>query len=40
VIASHSSVRAVAEHPCNMTNEMLRALAENDGVVMINFYPV
>ncbi len=40
VIASHSSARAVAEHPRNMTDEMLRALARNGGVAMINFYPV
>lgn len=39
VIASHSSVRAVAEHTRNMSDEMLRALAANGGVVMINFYP-
>ena len=39
VIASHSSCRAVADHPRNMSDEMLRALAENGGVVMINFYP-
>jgi membrane dipeptidase len=39
VIASHSSCRAVADHPRNMNDVMLRALAENGGVVMINFYP-
>jgi membrane dipeptidase len=39
VIASHSSARAVAEHPRNLTDDMLRALGENGGVVMINFYP-
>ncbi len=39
VIASHSSCRAVFDHPRNMSDEMLRALAENGGVVMINFYP-
>ncbi len=40
VIASHSSARSVTEHPRNMSDEMLRALAANGGVVMINFYPV
>jgi membrane dipeptidase len=40
VIASHSSVRAIADHPRNMDDDMLRALAKNGGVVMINFYPV
>lgn len=39
VIASHSSVRAVADHTRNMSDDMLRALAANGGVVMINFYP-
>ena len=39
VIASHSSCRAVADHPRNLSDPMLRALAANGGVVMINFYP-
>ena len=38
VIASHSSVRAVADHPRNVDDAMLRALAGNGGVLMINFY--
>jgi len=38
VIASHSSCRAIANHPRNMTDEMLRALAKNGGVVMINYH--
>jgi membrane dipeptidase len=38
-IASHSSVRALADHTRNMSDEMLRALADNGGVIMINFYP-
>jgi membrane dipeptidase len=38
VIASHSATRAIANHPRNLTDEMLRALAKNGGVVMINFY--
>jgi membrane dipeptidase len=37
VIASHSSCRALSNHPRNMTDDMLRALARNGGVVMINF---
>jgi membrane dipeptidase len=37
LIASHSSCRAIANHPRNMTDDMLRALARNGGVVMINF---
>jgi len=38
VIASHSSCRALTNHPRNMTDEMLRALARNGGVVMINYH--
>ncbi len=38
VIASHSSCRALADVPRNMTDDMLRALARNGGVVHINFY--
>jgi membrane dipeptidase len=37
VLASHSSVRAISNSPRNMTDDMLRALAKNHGVVMINF---
>jgi membrane dipeptidase len=38
VIASHSSSRAIADHPRNMSDDMLKALAKNGGVVMVNFY--
>jgi membrane dipeptidase len=38
VIASHSSARALANHPRNMTDDMLRAVAKNGGVVDVNFY--
>ena len=38
VIASHSSVRAIAPHKRNMTDEMIRATAEKGGVVHINYY--
>jgi membrane dipeptidase len=37
VIASHSSVRAICAHRRNMNDEMLRAVAKNGGVVMINY---
>jgi membrane dipeptidase len=37
VIASHSSARALTNAPRNMTDDMLRALAKNNGVVMVNF---
>ena len=38
VLASHSSCRAIANHPRNMTDDMLRALAKNGGVIMINYH--
>ena len=38
VIASHSSARALTNHPRNLTDEMLRAVAKNGGVVQVNFY--
>ena len=38
VIASHSSSRALAPHTRNMTDDMLRAVSKNGGVVMVNFY--
>ena len=37
VIASHSSCRALSDVPRNMTDDMLRALAKNGGVIGINF---
>ncbi|HKW41224.1 MAG TPA: dipeptidase [Gemmatimonadales bacterium] len=40
VIASHSSCRALSHHPRNLTDDQLRAIAQNGGVVGINFYPV
>jgi len=38
VIASHSSARAIANAPRNMTDDMLRVVAKNGGVVMINYH--
>jgi membrane dipeptidase len=38
VVATHSSARALCRHPRNMTDEMLRELAGNGGVCMINFF--
>ncbi len=37
-VASHSNARAVAGHPRNLTDEMIRALAERGGVAGINYY--
>jgi len=38
VIASHSSCKAITDVPRNMTDEMIRALAKNGGVMQINFH--
>jgi len=38
LIASHSSARALTNVPRNMTDDMLRAVAKNGGVVQVNFY--
>ncbi len=35
VIASHSSVRAICDHPRNMTDDMIKKLAEKGGVIQI-----
>ena len=37
VIASHSSCRSFSDVPRNMSDDMLRALAKNGGVVGVNF---
>jgi membrane dipeptidase len=38
VIASHSSARALSASPRNLTDEQLRAVARNGGVVNVNFF--
>lgn len=40
VVATHSCCRAIAGHPRNMTDDMIRALASEGGVIQINFYPL
>jgi membrane dipeptidase len=40
VILSHSGCRAVCDHPRNIGDDLLRALAANGGVIQINALPV
>ena len=40
VVATHSCCRSLCNHPRNMTDEMIRNLAQAGGVVQINFYPL
>ncbi|MBK8147088.1 MAG: dipeptidase [Acidobacteria bacterium] len=39
IIASHSSARGVANHTRNISDDVLKRVAKNGGVMMINFYP-
>jgi membrane dipeptidase len=39
VIASHSSARVFSNHKRNIPDELLKRIARNGGVVMVNFYP-
>ena len=38
VVCSHSSCRALCDHPRNLTDEQMRALAAKDGVVQVTMY--
>lgn len=40
VVATHSCCRALADHPRNLTDDMIRSIAEKNGVVQVNFYPL
>src|SRR5690606_20870976 len=37
-IATHSNARALADHPRNLTDEQLRAIASTGGIVGVNFH--
>ena len=37
-VASHSNARTLASHARNLTDEMIRAIAEKGGVIGINYY--
>jgi membrane dipeptidase len=38
-VASHSNCRALSPHPRNLTDDMIRALANSGGVIGLNFCP-
>lgn len=38
IIASHSAAYALAAHPRNLPDDLLRGIKENNGVVMVNFF--
>lgn len=39
VVVSHSNARSLCNHPRNLSDEMIKALAEKGGVAGVNFYP-
>jgi membrane dipeptidase len=39
IIASHSGARAVNDHTRNVPDDVLKRVAKNGGVIMVNFYP-
>jgi membrane dipeptidase len=39
IMFSHSSARAIADHPRNVPDEILPLVRRNGGIVMVNFYP-
>jgi membrane dipeptidase len=39
IIASHSGARGVNNHTRNVSDDILKRVAKNGGVIMINFYP-
>lgn len=39
VVASHSNARALCPHPRNLSDEMIRALSEQGGIIGLNLYP-
>ncbi|MGH8042423.1 MAG: dipeptidase [Rudaea sp.] len=39
VMFSHSGARALVDHPRDVPDDVLRLVARNHGIVMVNFYP-
>jgi membrane dipeptidase len=40
VIASHSSVKAICPSRRNLTDELIKGIADTSGLVMVNFFPL
>ena len=40
IIASHSCAKAICDHPRNLNDDLIEAIAKAGGVIGINFYPV
>lgn len=40
IVSTHSCCRALASHRRNMSDDMIKALSLNGGVIQINFYPL
>lgn len=39
IVASHSNVKRLCDHPRNLTDDQIRVLAEKEGLIGINFCP-
>lgn len=39
IVCSHSNCRSLCDHPRNLTDDQMRALAENGGIMQITMYP-
>lgn len=40
ILASHSNVKRLCDHPRNLTDKQIKAIAQANGVIGINFYPL
>jgi len=40
IIASHSCVKAICDHPRNLNDDLIKAIAKSEGVICVNFYSV
>jgi len=40
IVASHSNASSICDHPRNLNDEQIKAIAEKQGLIGINFYPL